>query len=202
MKQDPRERSHSNGELCWRRFTQTVNAVGGFARRAAAVAVPFPQRSKNRARGFEKAPARDQDCSRGHCGSWWWFVEKARSMGHEVWLSHPKQTKAIAHARLKSDKVDAVMLARLLKADFLPTVWILRGKERYVRELLGRKGTGILPRKEAAWPDGFYCRRHWSIFEWPSNLLAAIILERARGGASKYPGGRNEKTCRRDVSPD
>jgi transposase len=40
-------------------------------------------------------------------GSWWWFVEKAREMGHEVCLSHPKQTKAIAHARLKSDKVDA-----------------------------------------------------------------------------------------------
>src|SRR5215471_3417865 len=53
-------------------------------------------------------------------GSWWWFVEKARELGHEVCLSHPKQTKAIAHARLKSDKVDAVMLARLLKADFLP----------------------------------------------------------------------------------
>src|SRR4030095_14899574 len=51
-------------------------------------------------------------------GSWWWFVEKARELGHEVSLSHPKQTKAIAHARLKSDKVDAVMLARLLKADF------------------------------------------------------------------------------------
>jgi transposase len=37
-------------------------------------------------------------------GSWWWFVEKARELGHEVCLSHPKQTKAIAHARLKSDK--------------------------------------------------------------------------------------------------
>jgi transposase len=33
-------------------------------------------------------------------GSWWWFVEKARELGHEVSLSHPKQTKAIAHARL------------------------------------------------------------------------------------------------------
>ena len=72
-------------------------------------------------------------------GSWWWFIEKARAMGHEVCLSHPKQTKAIAHARLKSDKVDAVMLARLLKADFLPTVWIPGEKERYVRELLAHR---------------------------------------------------------------
>lgn len=72
-------------------------------------------------------------------GSWWWFIERARGMGHEVLLSHPKQTKAIAHARLKSDKVDAVMLARLLKADFLPTVWIPGEKERYVRELLAHR---------------------------------------------------------------
>lgn len=69
-------------------------------------------------------------------GSWWWFVEKARALGHEIYLSHPKQTKAIASARLKSDKVDALMLARLLKADLLPTVWIPGERERQIRELL------------------------------------------------------------------
>jgi hypothetical protein len=31
--------------------------------------------------------------------TWWWFIEKARAMGHEVCLSHPKQTKAIASRR-------------------------------------------------------------------------------------------------------
>ncbi len=64
---------------------------------------------------------------------------EGKRIGHEVSLSHPKQTKAIAHARLKSDKVDAVMLARLLKADFLPTVWIPGERERYVRELLAHR---------------------------------------------------------------
>jgi transposase len=54
-------------------------------------------------------------------GSWWWMVDLAQRPGHEVFLSHPKQTKAIASARLKSDKVDALMLAKLLKADVLPT---------------------------------------------------------------------------------
>lgn len=73
-------------------------------------------------------------------GSWWWFVGKARELGHEVFLSHPKRTKAIASARLKSDKVDASMLGRLLKADLLPTVWIPGERERYVRELLSHRG--------------------------------------------------------------
>jgi len=69
-------------------------------------------------------------------GTWWWFVEQARALGHEVYLSHPKQTKAISSARLKSDKVDAPMLGRLLQADLLPTVWIPGERERYIRELL------------------------------------------------------------------
>jgi len=73
-------------------------------------------------------------------GNWWWFVDKVRELGHEACLSHPKQTKAIASARLKSDKVDARMLARLLKADLLPTVWIPGQRERYVRELLSHRG--------------------------------------------------------------
>jgi len=65
-------------------------------------------------------------------GSWWWFVDLAQRTGHEVVMSHPKQTKAIASARLKSDKVDALMLAKLLKADLLPTVWIPPAAQRYV----------------------------------------------------------------------
>jgi transposase len=69
-------------------------------------------------------------------GSWWWMVELAQKTGHEVFLSHPKQTKAIASARLKTDKVDALMLAKLLKADLLPTVWIPPESQRHVRELL------------------------------------------------------------------
>lgn len=69
-------------------------------------------------------------------GSWWWMVDLAQKTGHEVFLSHPKQTKAIASARLKSDKVDALMLAKLLKADLLPTVWIPPENQRHVRELL------------------------------------------------------------------
>lgn len=72
-------------------------------------------------------------------GSWWWMVELAQKSGHEVFLSHPKQTKAIASARLKSDKVDALMLAKLLKADLLPTVWIPSENHRHVRELLSHR---------------------------------------------------------------
>jgi transposase len=82
-------------------------------------------------------------------GSWWWLVELAQRNGHEVFLSHPKQTKAIASARLKSDKVDALMLAKLLKADLLPTVWIPPENQRHVRELLSHRGRLVRQRTAA-----------------------------------------------------
>jgi transposase len=45
-------------------------------------------------------------------GTWWWIVDLIREAGHDVVLSNPKQTKAIAAARLKNDKVDAGTLPR------------------------------------------------------------------------------------------
>jgi len=38
-------------------------------------------------------------------------------------VSNPLRTKAIASAKIKTDKVDARVLAELLRCDYLPTVW-------------------------------------------------------------------------------
>jgi transposase len=67
---------------------------------------------------------------------WYWLVEELEMMGHEVHLSNPVQTKAIAHARLKNDRVDAIMLANLLRGDLLPTVWIPPRELREGKELV------------------------------------------------------------------
>ncbi len=37
-------------------------------------------------------------------GTWWWFVDLVERLGHHAVLSNPKQTKAIAAARLKNDR--------------------------------------------------------------------------------------------------
>jgi transposase len=49
---------------------------------------------------------------------------------------HPLQCKAIASARLKNDKVDAAILAQLLRADLLPEAWIAPPGVRALRALL------------------------------------------------------------------
>ena len=42
----------------------------------------------------------------------------------EVVVSNPFKTRAIAEAKIKTDKVDARVLAELLGADYLPSVWL------------------------------------------------------------------------------
>jgi transposase len=55
--------------------------------------------------------------------------------GVEVILSNPSKTKAIAEARLKSDKVDAAMLADLLRADLIAPCYVPPAHVREVREI-------------------------------------------------------------------
>ena len=42
----------------------------------------------------------------------------------KVAIANPLKVKAIAEARVKTDKIDAGVLAQLLRCDFLPQVWI------------------------------------------------------------------------------
>jgi transposase len=65
-----------------------------------------------------------------------WLVELLEGYGFEPHLVHPLQCKAIASARLKNDKVDAAILAQLLRADLLPEAWIAPPAVRQLRALL------------------------------------------------------------------
>jgi len=58
-----------------------------------------------------------------------------------VVVSNPMATKAIAQAKVKTDKVDAHVLAQLLRCDFLPEVWQPDEATRRLRELTGRRST-------------------------------------------------------------
>lgn len=53
---------------------------------------------------------------------------------HKVVVSNPLRTKAIASAKIKTDKVDALALAQLLRAGYLPEVWIPDEETRLMRQ--------------------------------------------------------------------
>lgn len=66
------------------------------------------------------------------CGIWEDFYDLLESKGYDVCLANPQGVKAIASARIKNDKVDSEVLAKLLKADLIPKSYI---PPKGVREL-------------------------------------------------------------------
>jgi transposase len=61
-------------------------------------------------------------------------------------LANAKQVRAISHARIKTDTVDAKVLADLLAADLIPAVWIGDERVRMLRRLVSRR-RGLVKRR-------------------------------------------------------
>jgi transposase len=68
--------------------------------------------------------------------SWYWLYDSLEDEGFDVKLSHPLRTKAIAYAKVKTDKVDSATLAHLLRSDLLPLSYVPERPVRLHRELL------------------------------------------------------------------
>ena len=71
----------------------------------------------------------------------WAVADALRPHVAKVLVSNPMATKAIAQAKVKTDKVDAHVLAQLLRCDFLPEVWQPDEGTQRLRELTGRRST-------------------------------------------------------------
>ena len=65
-----------------------------------------------------------------------WLCDLAESFGVDVHLAHPLKTKAIAEAKIKTEKIDATTLARLLSVDLLPEAYFAPQEVRERRYLL------------------------------------------------------------------
>ena len=61
------------------------------------------------------------------------------TMLRPVVVSNPRKTRAIAEAKVKTDKVDARILAQLLAAEFLPETWVPDDRTRMLRRLVMRR---------------------------------------------------------------
>jgi len=68
--------------------------------------------------------------------SWYWLYDCLEDEGFKVKLSHPLKTKAIAYAKVKTDKVDSATLAHLLRSNLLPLSYVPEKAVRLNRELL------------------------------------------------------------------
>ena len=63
-----------------------------------------------------------------------------------VVVSNPMKTRAIAEAKVKTDKVDAAILAQLLAADYLPSVWVADEATHALRRQVARRANVVRQR--------------------------------------------------------
>ena len=61
-------------------------------------------------------------------------------------IANPLQVRAIAHAKVKTDKIDAVVLAKLHAAGFLPEVWQPDESTERLRRQVARRATIVQSR--------------------------------------------------------
>ena len=66
----------------------------------------------------------------------WYPIYQLLSDRHDVTLSNPAKTKAIAQAKVKTDKVDALTLARLLRGGFIAESYIPPSNIMDLRQLV------------------------------------------------------------------
>jgi transposase len=69
-------------------------------------------------------------------GSWHATYDALVATGAVVKLAHPARIKAIASAKVKTDKIDARILAHLLRADLIPEAWAPPASVRELRDLV------------------------------------------------------------------
>jgi len=66
---------------------------------------------------------------------WYWLDDLLSSLGIELILAHARYLKAIAYAKVKTDRVDAHTLAQLLRLDYIPRAHKIRLEFRDTRDL-------------------------------------------------------------------
>jgi transposase len=56
--------------------------------------------------------------------TWGWIYDTLSQLGVKMVVAHPRQVRAIAEAKIKTDKIDARMLASLLRVGLIPEVYV------------------------------------------------------------------------------
>lgn len=68
--------------------------------------------------------------------NWYFFVDLAREYSNNVFLANSYELKAFAKRNKKTDKIDAKLIADILRKGFLPIVHITEKSSRELKEIL------------------------------------------------------------------
>jgi len=68
--------------------------------------------------------------------NWYWVWDLLEEQGYRLEMAHPLKTKAIASARIKTDKIDSEILAHLSRSNLVPQSYVVDRETRFRRELI------------------------------------------------------------------
>ena len=71
--------------------------------------------------------------------NWTLMYDRLEMFADEVKLAHPMKVKAIASAKIKTDKIDSMVLAHLLRADLIPEAHVPNKEIRTIRSVLRQR---------------------------------------------------------------
>ena len=71
--------------------------------------------------------------------NWYWLVDGLTDLGFDLCLAHTLGLSLITAAKVKTDRRDALTLAKLLRAGVIPKAYIYPASTRPVRDLLRRR---------------------------------------------------------------
>ena len=91
---------------------------------------------KDRVADFLSPFKKDSSAVIESCRNWCVMHDWLEELVDEVVLANPYKVKAIAEAKIKTDKIDATVLADLLRADMVPTCYVAPREVRDMRNLL------------------------------------------------------------------
>ena len=75
--------------------------------------------------------------------TWYWLNDLLTSIKIPLVLAHAKYVKAIAYAKVKTDKVDSHTLAQLLRMNFIPVAHKISNDKRILRDALRARHTSV-----------------------------------------------------------
>jgi transposase len=100
----------------------------------------------------------------------WAVVDVLTPYCPRIVVSNPMRTEAIASAKIKTDKVDAQVLAHLLRLDYLPTVWQPDAHTRTERSLASRRSA--LTRQSISLKIRIHSVLHQRLIQAPKELFS------------------------------
>jgi transposase len=104
-----------------------------------------------------------------------------------VIIANPKQVRLIADAKVKTDKIDAAVLAQLYASGFLPEVWVPDGRTEAMRRQVTRRTQLVRQRTRLKTSCSPSCTP-------TSSRPARTAISSARPGAAGWRGSGCPKT--------